>query len=226
MPHRVSLFRNLLIAICLFLISYPVVINEGVYGRIFEAILGIGILRTGIMATTPQRTPPKWSQGLLILLISCWVLELLAEDRFILNLVRLALLQFFLVRFTLKVGRDVLITERIDASGRLYGAICVYLLIAASFANLYLIMDQTWPSAFTCASVLCSNLNGERVFYSGTHLYFSLVTLSSVGYGDITPAHPFSAMSVAIEAIVGQMYVAIVISRLVSIHLNQSSQKH
>ena len=52
-------------------------------------------------------------------------------------------------------------------------------------------------------------------------LYFSFTTLTTVGYGDISPASDITRMLTNLEAIVGQMYPAIIISILVSIYTNQ-----
>ena len=220
MSQKSHLFRNLLIAICILLISYPLLIREGIMGKVFEALFGMLILRTGMRATSANKPPPKWAQGLLVLLIVVWLGEIFIKEQLYLDVVRLGLLEVFFIRFLWKVGRDVFITRHIHASGRLYGAICVYLLISAAFSDLYLIIDRLNPDAFYCSQALCASQEGST-FHSGLHLYFSLVTLSTLGYGDITPTYPLAAMLVALEAIIGQMYVAIVISRLVAIHLNE-----
>jgi hypothetical protein len=55
-------------------------------------------------------------------------------------------------------------------------------------------------------------------------LYFSLITLATVGYGDITPTQPIPAMVSAMEALLGQMYIGIVIARLVGLHLLEASK--
>lgn len=224
MSQRAGLFRNLLIATCIFIVSYPLLVSEGLSGKIFEAIFGMAILRTGVRATSGNKPPPKWAQGLLLLLIVAWSTEIFLGQTYHLDIIRLSLLEVFFIRFLWKVGRDVFITRHVNATGRLYGAICVYLLIAAAFSDIYLIIDRMNPDAFYCSQALCTNQEGQT-FHSGLHLYFSLVTLSTLGYGDITPTHALAAMLVALEAIIGQMYVAIVISRLVSIHLNETAEE-
>ena len=51
-------------------------------------------------------------------------------------------------------------------------------------------------------------------------LYLSLVTLSSVGYGDIIPVTPPARMIAALEAVVGQLYLAVFLARLVGLHMS------
>lgn len=221
MSKRSSTFQHLMIAICLFLLGYPLLVDEGLLGRTFEAVFGLGILSTGIQVVPDHKKRQKLILPILGLLIFSWIAELLYPDQMTFTLVRQALLMFFFIRFIILVGKDVFVTRRVDATSRLYGAICIYLLMATAFANLYLMIEEITPHSFGCTSELCPH--GETVFRSGTHLYYSLITMATVGYGDITPVQPVAAMIAALEAIIGQMYVGIVIARLVGLHLMEST---
>ena len=55
-------------------------------------------------------------------------------------------------------------------------------------------------------------------------LYFSLVTLTTLGYGDIAPAVPAARMLCSFEAVIGQLFVAVFIARLVSLHIGRKSE--
>jgi hypothetical protein len=222
MSKRSSIFQNLLIAICLFLLGYPLLVDEGLIGRTFEALFGIGILATGIRVVPEHKNRQKIVLVVLGILVLSWIAELVFPDQVMLGLIRQGLLMFFFIRFIFLVGKDVFVTRRVDATSRLYGAICIYLLMAAAFGDIYLMIEEISPQSFGCSSELCPH--GETVFRSGTHLYFSLITMATVGYGDITPIQPIAAMIAALEAIIGQMYVGIVIARLVGIHLLESTE--
>ena len=221
MSKRSGIFQNLLIAISLFLLGYPLLVNEGIIGRTFEAFFGLGILATGIRVV-PEH---KKRQGLVLLvlgiLICSWIAELVFSEQALFGLIRQGLLMFFFIRFIMLVGKDVFVTRRVNATSRLYGAVCIYLLLAAAFADIYLIIEEIAPHSFGCSTELCPH--GENVFRSGTHLYYSLITLATVGYGDITPIQPVAAMIAALEAIIGQMYVGIVVARLVGLHLLETT---
>ena len=72
-------------------------------------------------------------------------------------------------------------------------------------------------------------MNMEHAFVSAHHkmqsfAYFSFVTLTTVGYGDITPVHPVARMLAVGEALVGQLYPAILIGRLVSLQISSRPQ--
>ena len=97
---------------------------------------------------------------------------------------------------------------------RIQGAIVVYLLAGFAWAAAYEVVYRALPGAFQFAQHV---VNEGRISHG--LLYFSFVTLTTLGYGDITPVHP-AARSLAIgEALVGQLYPAILIARLVSMRI-------
>ena len=99
---------------------------------------------------------------------------------------------------------------------RIEGSIVVYLLIGLIFANLYhLIFRIEGDVAF----------NGLRVPDIKEFLYFSFTTLTTVGYGDISPAIPASRSIANIEALIGQLYPAILIARLVSMEFSDRGRR-
>jgi hypothetical protein len=56
-------------------------------------------------------------------------------------------------------------------------------------------------------------------------LYFSYVTLTTLGFGDITPVHPVARSIAGLEALTGQFYIAIVVARLVALHILHSQER-
>ncbi len=98
---------------------------------------------------------------------------------------------------------------------RIQGAVAAYLLIAMSFALAFFLLEFVNPGSFRFPNGPM-NLDGQswRVFY-----YFSITTLTTLGYGDITPVQPIARNLTMAEALVGQLYPAILIARLVSLHV-------
>ncbi|MFC1800014.1 potassium channel family protein [Candidatus Eisenbacteria bacterium] len=103
----------------------------------------------------------------------------------------------------------------------LYGSICVYLLIGIVFAMIYRFVDILNPAAFS--------LGGGSMALSapepGDYTYYSFVTLTTLGYGDIQPVSGYAKTFAFLEAITGTLYVAILISRLVSLYITHSIMK-
>lgn len=106
------------------------------------------------------------------------------------------------------VGLNVFASSR-ALGNRIFGAIVLYLLLGLIWAVIYAILDATVPDAFAGHSPSDATLFGWG--------YFSLVTLTTVGYGDITPVARAARSLATLEALVGQLYPAIIIARLVSL---------
>jgi hypothetical protein len=86
------------------------------------------------------------------------------------------------------------------------GGVAVYLCLALAWAVSYRLIDNLSPGAFSV------NFQGDI----GAALYFSMTTITTLGYGDIAPVARFARLWATLEAVVGLLYVAVLISRLVS----------
>lgn len=91
---------------------------------------------------------------------------------------------------------------------RFQGAVAAYLLLGILWAHAYALLAHLRPGAF--AGPL-SPADGARAFF-----YFSFVTLTTVGYGDVLPVHPAARSLAMLEAVTGPLYLAILVARLVS----------
>jgi hypothetical protein len=110
------------------------------------------------------------------------------------------------------VARTVFAQGRITFH-RIVGAVLLYLLIALAFVSLFMMVGLLVPNAFSGLvfednEKLASNL-----------IYFSFVTLTSTGYGDIYPVHPIARSLCNLETIIGQLYPATLLARLVSLEI-------
>jgi hypothetical protein len=99
-------------------------------------------------------------------------------------------------------------------AARLKGAIAVYLLIGVIWEEAYRVVSIAAPGAL---SVSAHDVNSVK--YTAELLYFSFSTLTTMGYGDIVPINPIARSLANAEAITGQMYVVLLIGRLLSLHL-------
>jgi len=92
----------------------------------------------------------------------------------------------------------------------------VYLILGLVFAHLYGLLNVLVPEAFANVP---SGLNAHAVFYRGHLLYFSFETLTTTGYGDIVPLHPVARSLANLESVIGQLFPATLLARLVSLEL-------
>lgn len=115
---------------------------------------------------------------------------------------------------TFIILRDVILRSRFTAE-TLKGVICAYFLVAVGFAYLFWLIERFVPGSFS-VSPFASDLN-YLTQYLSEMLYFSFVTLLTIGYGDIVATKDVSQTAVIIEGIIGQFYMAILVARLVSV---------
>lgn len=106
-------------------------------------------------------------------------------------------------------------TDQVTAS-RVQGAIAAYVLFGVTWSTLYLALDLCLPAAFSISAAAGMTPAVERESFA----YFSFVTLTTLGYGDITAVHPIARMFVVFEALVGQLYPATLLARLVSLEIS------
>ena len=93
---------------------------------------------------------------------------------------------------------------------RIIGGVLLYLTIGLTFVALFGFLIIAVPNTF--------NAN-QGNFGIGSLIYFSFVTLTTIGYGDIVPLHPYARGLANIEAIIGQLYPATLLARLVTLEL-------
>jgi Ion channel len=98
----------------------------------------------------------------------------------------------------------------------LYTAVSIYLMLGMLWAALYCAIDAMYPDSFALANNIPSHHQSEL-------LYFSLVTLSTIGYGDVVPLHGEVRMLAAMEGVTGVLYVAITVALLVNSYKQQGA---
>ena len=120
----------------------------------------------------------------------------------------LVLLIIFFGSVAYSAGRRVLLRGEIDRN-RIIGSIAVYLLLGLIWTMLYLLLLEFEPTAIQGVEYQSWEDSFNNV------AYFSFVTLTTLGYGDVTPAHPTSSALAYLQAISGAFYMSVVVASLV-----------
>jgi hypothetical protein len=93
------------------------------------------------------------------------------------------------------------------------GAVCVYMMMGVLWGMAYHLIGSFDSSAFTGIGGAGYDTLLQKLFY------FSFVTMTTLGFGDISPVAPLARSLAYLQAVVGQMYVAILVAGLVSAHV-------
>jgi len=116
--------------------------------------------------------------------------------------------------------RHIIRSKRVTAD-ILYGAVSVYILLGVFFASFYFFLDAITPTElfiYAGGAATGSPFDGAGIFY------FSFVTLTTLGYGDIQPVADVSRVFAVIEAMTGVLYSAALIGRLIGLYVAQSGR--
>jgi voltage-gated potassium channel Kch len=103
---------------------------------------------------------------------------------------------------------------------RIVGAVVIYLNTAIFFSILFRLIAERVPGSFSGIPAAFV----QKISF-GDLMYFSMTTLTTTGYGDITPINPVARSLATLEAIIGQLYPAIIISRLITLYTPKSRHK-
>ena len=204
-------FRPLFLCMLVLHLLYPY-IERYASGELLLDILVAAVLVAAIYAISIQKHLVRLA-GLFGLMVLITDVASTLTNAAAVELVALLCVVPFYVFTTVIVLSRVLTTTEVT-SDTLYGAVCVYMLMALTWASLYMLIEWFHPASFyvSTASSPDQVLNWSDLFY------FSYTTLTTLGYGDITPL-PSAARSMAtLEAACGVLYTAILVARLVGMH--------
>ena len=177
------------------------------------------LLVTGVFMVVRHRTL-QWTAGMFVLLAIAvrWAGILFSAPRLVIwngIFTLLAALTFLLIVLWW-VYRGGPVTGH-----RVRGAIAAYLLLALCFSFAYDLIEYVHPGSFTLPAGGAQEMQARSALF----LYFSVVTLTTVGFGDIAAVHPVARSLVMVEALVGTLYPAILLARLVTLQLETRRSK-
>jgi hypothetical protein len=213
-------FLWLLLAQVFFISITPLVADTGP-GWAFLLAGVFAIITAGIFAARDRRSSLIVSVIFFMPAVFAWLGPDLLTDRLddLFRLFSAAICFLFTSAVVLRsISRHVEVTRE-----TILGGINVYLLLAFAFMMLHATIMIAWPDAYLLNGTPLKQQFAADQDSRGfaTVLYFSFTTLTTLGYGDITPVHAVARLLTSVQAVVGQLYVAIFIARLVSLEVSQ-----
>jgi voltage-gated potassium channel len=219
--QRIGVWRfsgiELLGMLIVFIFAMPFV-EDFSLGRSIEPILLTLLLVSALLAVGGRRRVLITGLCLLIpAIIFRWSHHLLPERMSPVFFIGFGLtfIGFVIVNILHYIMRASRVNTEVICAG-----ISAYLLIAIMWAMAYKLLGDIDPRSFYFANVP----NAEQTMTNANSFYFSFATISSVGYGDITPVTRVARMLAVMEAITGLFFMAVLISRLVSLYSPKVSE--
>lgn len=201
---------TVLLSLLVFVVA-PLQANGVITGRYFGLIFGIVLIPAAFMLLANWVAAGSIVFSIVLILIA-------SEMEFRQSTVAdayLDLIAWLIAGITLSavVARAVFGPGKVTFH-RIVGGILLYLTIGLTFVALFGLIALNVPDAFKGLALPYGNFNS-----AGNLIYFSFVTLTTIGYGDIVPFHPYVRGLANLEAVIGQLYPATLLARLVTLEL-------
>ena len=202
--------KYVLILIVLLSMLYPITSNGSIISLIGFAAIYAALFIVGIFITSDSRAHIVWSISIAVIWLVMTVIYAFDPTSFWKTQVSSFILIVFHTTIILVLMRYIFTAEQVTADV-IYAACAVYFLLSFFFVPVYGMLEAAIPGSFV------DNTLNTPVHWQ-QFVYYSLVTLSTAGYGDILPANMWARMLAGLEATVGVLYVAILVARLVSLY--------
>lgn len=209
--QRVPTYATLLVVLLILIVVSPLVpIDRSAF--VIELLFDL-VLLTGVYSIGPGRH--RWPFLVLTVLTLGirWSEELMDDG--VLDVVALGITTVWLV-YAVCVIVMHLFQQREVTLNTIFGAVVTYLLAAVAFGMLFQIIELQSPGSFRGIS---DATIAHRNELTSEMMYFSLVCLTTMGYGDVVPVSSLARPIAVLEGVFGQLYLAVMIARLVGLHL-------
>ncbi len=203
-------FACLFFSLIMTMAAAPVFGALGFGGKFIEILLGMNILAATLITLHSHRLYA--GLGLFVLFLGLRILHTIQGSGALLLTGHGIGVVICLVSVS-TIIRHILREKSVD-SEHIFAALDVYLLIGIICGLLFFIFEEKWPGSISFHGLVSIGKDAQLEYT----IYFSFVTLGTLGYGDMLPiSGPARALAVT-EALVGQMYLVVVVARLVSLY--------
>jgi hypothetical protein len=207
-------FKILLLALVFFMFGDAIAEQFQLYftQRVVNLVLMATLVINVWAVDNPRTDVISWKWGATMVISLTMITDSLIESN-VLAEFQVLMAFTFLSLTTWQAWNQVMFTGRVD-SNKIIGSICIYLLMGMCWAFAYLMVEAFAPGSM-------HGLTGE-LWQEKIHdlIYYSMVTLTTLGYGDITPALPITRFLAYMEAVAGVFYMAVLVASLIGVRLS------
>jgi len=198
-------YYNLFISLVVLILAPPFLFELAILSHIIYILVSIVLINCVVVITRKRRSPQfVWTAGVFIILFT-WLNFLMKNEYIALSLIGNGLLAIiFGLTFT-RLVQEIFAFKKV--SGQVViGAMAAYLILGLMGAFLFDFIELLYPGSFSSSNLFTG-------FYA--EVYLSFITISTLGYGDITPISPQGQAMAIFVAVTGQLYLAILMAMLV-----------
>lgn len=207
MPAKPYKFGYLLIFLMVYLFASPFLVGYASLAIITHFLLSI-VLFFAVFTVRKQHNYRSYAMVMLVPVLVLYWLSIYAELPFG-KTGAYILLAIYFILLIISFTSHLIRIKKISLN-EICATLCLYLIIGLFWGSLYALLNELSPGSYAG-----SLLENTETTYLNVFNYFSLVTLTTLGYGDITPQTPGAAALCQLEAIVGQFFTAVVVAWLV-----------
>ncbi len=222
--YREKPYRNIFVALIVVIFVDALVPNAVARGR-FSDLMVAAVLIAALVETVRLRRNAIWALVLGLPAVAARIIAAFLPDSMMTNTAILGFTAVFFVFLIWNLLRDLNKSDR-PTSEKVFGALCAYIFIGLLFALIFAHLDYRDPGSFSISNdLLAEKLAGEPMQLQ-TFTYFSFVTMTTLGYGDITPVTDNAQTLAWLEALIGQLYLAVMVAGFVATHISESMRKN
>ena len=211
-------FVWLLLAVIVFLLGVPIADEFDLGGKVFARAFAFStLLGIGVLSLRGGGSFFKLAMFFVIVGIIFNIAATRASPSWLLVISLTSILGFLLtaIIFTFKK----IATDTEISANRIVGAISIYLLLGVLWAVAYTLVEISSPGSISGFGV------GAGSHWNSDWLYFSFVTMTTLGYGDIAPVSAIARVLAYMQAVFGQFYIAILVAGLVSAYISRKNHE-
>lgn len=207
-------FRYLLVGILAVLFVDPILRDVFNYSSPFlNSLIFSGTLILGLWSLHESKVLLRTGLALITASLLTAIFISKYPELIILRVIDMLILLIFCSMSFLFILEEI--THDIDVDlNRVVGGICLYLLLGINFATIHSLVEIFLPGSYSHADIDLHSLNDMS--------YFSLVTMTTLGYGDVTPIRPLAKAISNFEAVVGVFYMSVLIGSMIGLLLNKA----
>ena len=211
----------LLIALLCTVFFAPMLQDYRIGIRVADLINGT-VMVAGVFSAITKRIHIVMLAGIAVLALTARFIDPFVDTTLTALIAEIMSFLFLLSVFAI-ILKDIFRTS-IVSTDTLVGSICGYLILSTIFASVYAFIVILHPDSFLINTGLdgAQATLGEFSSHYGMTNYFSIITLTTVGFGDIVPQNTYARTVVSVEAITGQIYMTVIVARLVGLHISRS----